>query len=374
VSHVPHNDVTAHDVPADSARLGGPPPRSGRGRSSRWLRSRLVWAPVLAIAIVATAVPSMASILRHPASPSPGTAGCDGLQLTGAVSSSQLVQPPQTVPVTETLSESCGLKATHIAVYLTAPQGWTVSPAGPQLAPDVRPGGHATLSWQVQVPAGASATGLTTQAIYDTGPHSTDSTQASVPVSVAYSSVAAAFNNVAITSDTDTGPGNIDGSGYSLSAQALAAAGVTPGSTVTSGGLSYTWPDVSAGQPDNIVADGRAVLLSGTGPTLGFLVTGTYGPASGTGTIEYADGTSQAFTLTAPDWYNTPPAASAPVISMAYRNEPANAQEQHTVNVYAVTVPLAPGKTVSAVILPDVSAATPAAGSPALHVFAIAIG
>jgi hypothetical protein len=42
--------------------------------------------------------------------------------------------------------------------------------------------------------------------------------------------------------------------------------------------------------------------------------------------------------------------------------------------VYYVGVPLAQGTTVQAVILPNVSASPPSAGSPALHVFAMAIG
>jgi hypothetical protein len=43
-----------------------------------------------------------------------------------------------------------------------------------------------------------------------------------------------AYDNVGITDDGNTNAGNIDGSGSSLSAQALVAAGVTPGSTVAS--------------------------------------------------------------------------------------------------------------------------------------------
>jgi alpha-L-fucosidase 2 len=114
--------------------------------------------------------------------------------------------------------------------------------------------------------------------------------------------------------------------------------------------------------------------MSGSGSTLGFLVTGTYGPASGTGTILYTDGTSQSFTLNAPDWYAGPPAGSTVAISMAYRNAPGNAQDQHPVQVFYQGVPLAQGKTVQAVVLPDVSGAPPAAGSPGLHVFAVTPG
>jgi len=33
--------------------------------------------------------------------------------------------------------------------------------------------------------------------------------------------------------------------------------------------VQITWPDVAPGQPDNVVADGQTVAVSGTGTTLG---------------------------------------------------------------------------------------------------------
>jgi hypothetical protein len=306
--------------------------------------------------------------------PLAGAPGATGPQLTGTASPDLVLHTPQSISVTATLTDKGGLNPSHIVVYLTAPEGWLISPPGAQRVARLRPGGSDTVTWHVQVPAGGTGGGLTAQAIYDAGPHSTDSVRAAITAGVAYPSVASAFDDTGITADASTGAGDIDGSGYSLSAQALAAAGVSPGSTVTAGGLSFTWPAAAAGQPDNIVAGGQAILASGSGTTAGFLVTGTYGPASGTGTILYADGTSQSFTLSAPDWYAGPPAGSDVAINMAYRNAPGNAQDRHPVQVYYVGVPLAAGKTVQAVVLPNVSAAPPSAGSPALHVFAMAIG
>lgn len=341
------------------------------GTRRRWrARSRLLAVSGIAVAVAAAAGASMAS----GATGSPGP-GCKGPQFTGTAVPALILHPPQSISVTETLTDNCaGLRPSHIAAYLTGPQGWTISPAGPQRMADLRPGGSDTLTWHVQVPAGGTGSGLQAQAIYDAGPHSTDAAQAAVTASVAYSSVSSAFDDTGITDDANTGPGNIDGSGYSLSAQALASAGVTPGSAVKAGGLSFTWPAAAPGEPDNIVAGGQAVLMSGSGTTLGFLVTGTYGTATGTGTILYTDGTSQSFTLSAPDWYVAPPAGSDPAVTMPYRNAPGNAQDHNPVHVYDVGVPLAQGKTVQAVMLPDVSASPPAAGSPALHVFAMAIG
>jgi hypothetical protein len=84
-------------------------------------------------------------------------------------------------------------------------------------------------------------------------------------VSVPYSSLSAAFDNVGITSDTAPGAGKVDGAGYSFSAQALAAAGAQPGGAVTAGGLTFTWPNAAAGQADNVAAGGQAFALRGSG-------------------------------------------------------------------------------------------------------------
>ena len=329
----------------------------------------------LTVAAAAALIAAGAGVASAAVATSGQGPGCEGPQLTGAATPQLVLHTPQSLSVTVSLTDNCpGLRLAHTVLYLTGPQGWTVMPAGAQPVADLQPGGHDTVTWQVQVPAGASGGGLKAQAIYDVGPHSTNSTVGSVTAAVAFPSQAAALDNAGVTNDGDTGPGNLDGSGYSFSAQALAAAGVTPGSTVTAGGVAFTWPDAAAGVQDNIVASGQAILLNGAGSTLGFLVTGTYGTASGTGTIDYTDGTTQSFTLTAPDWYATPPAGSDPAITTAYRNTPGNGKDQHPVVVYDVSVPLQAGKTIEAVILPDVSPSPPTAGVTALHVFAIGIG
>jgi alpha-L-fucosidase 2 len=182
-----------------------------------------------------------------------------------------------------------------------------------------------------------------------------------------------AYDNVGITDDTNTGVGNIDGAGSSLSAQALAAVGVTPGSAVTHNGMQFAWPAVPAGQQDNVLAAGQSFRLSGSGTNLGFLVTATYGPASGTGTITYTDGTTQQFTLSVPDWYSNPPSGSDPAITMSYRNRSGNTQQAHAINVFLVKVALQAGKSPSGVTLPDLGN-TVTSGTPAMHVFGIAVG
>jgi hypothetical protein len=130
---------------------------------------------------------------------------------------------------------------------------------------------------------------------------------------------------------------------------------------------------VASGQPDNVAAAGQSFQLSGTGANLGFLAVGSYGPATGTGTITYTDGTTQQFTLSVPDWYSNPPSGSDAAITMTYRNRSGNTQQAHAINVFVLKVPLQVGKTASSVTLPNVGA-TPTSGIPAMHIFAIAIG
>jgi hypothetical protein len=184
-----------------------------------------------------------------------------------------------------------------------------------------------------------------------------------------YSSLAASYNDVGITADSNTAPGNYDGGGASFSETALTNAGAAPGATVVSSGISFTFPNVAAGSNDNTVAEGQRITMSGSG-TLGFLVSGSYGPASGTGTITYTDGSTQSYTLNAPDWFSTsPPSGGAVAVSSAYQNRQGNTTYAGTGDIFSETVTLTAGKTIASVTLPPGGALT--AGTPAVHVFAI---
>jgi hypothetical protein len=48
----------------------------------------------------------------------------------------------------------------------------------------------------------------------------------------------------------------------SFSRQALAATGLNGGAQSTVDGLTFTWPAVPDGQPDNIAADGSRLTLN----------------------------------------------------------------------------------------------------------------
>ena len=185
-----------------------------------------------------------------------------------------------------------------------------------------------------------------------------------------YSSLAASFNDVGITADTNTAPGNFDGDNASFSETALTNAGAGPGATVSSSGVSFTFPNVAAGTSDNTVAEGQTISMSGSG-TLGLLVSASYGPATGTGTITYTDGSTQSYTLTAPDWWSTTaPAGGAVAISSAYQNRPGNTTYAQTGDIFSIPVTLTAGKTLASVTLPAGGPLPP--GPPAIHVFAMA--
>ena len=276
------------------------------------------------------------------------------------------------VTIRATLGNPTAQPLQRPAVSLLAAPGWSVS--GPARLVTVPPGGMVTATFTATpaagLPPGSSA--FTAVASYAAGGLARPATlTGGVQVQTPYGSLAAAFDDVGVSADSDTGAADLDGSGYSLSATALAGAGVSGGSTVTSGGLSFTWP--ASGGPDNVVASGQEVAVSGSGRELGFLDTATYGPASGSGTIIYANGTTQAFTLDVPDWYDGPPAGSAAAITMAYRNAPGNAQDDHPVYVYEQSVPLDQATQVVGVVLPQASQGL-SAGSAALHVFGLTIG
>ncbi|MFJ4785256.1 GDSL-type esterase/lipase family protein [Streptomyces sp. NPDC088794] len=170
------------------------------------------------------------------------------------------------------------------------------------------------------------------------------------------------FDNTAVSDDALPGQADFDGSGASLSARDLTAAGWTPGRTLTVQGADLTWPDRQPGEPDNATAAGQSVLLTGTGDALAFLATATGGrAATGSGTVSYADGSSSAYRLTAPDWRTGALATKA--VTLPHVNTPAG-QLTSQARLYVVTVPITPGREVVSVRLPS------AAG---LHVFALSV-
>ncbi len=198
-------------------------------------------------------------------------------------------------------------------------------------------------------------------------------------VTVPAPSLAATYNNVGSTDNSDPKPSahfiGFDGIGTSYSAQGLAAAGLTPGAAVSAGGLSFTWPSAAPAKPDNTMAEGQAIMVSGSGSSLGFLAAANNQTESGTGTIYYTDGSQQTFTLGVGNFWwpagqdGNP--ANVQVAGVDYANYPTGSSG-HEVYVFEQSVPLDPAKTVKAVVLPSLGGVS--GYNPALHVFAMSIG
>ncbi|MER5750840.1 SGNH/GDSL hydrolase family protein [Streptomyces sp. NPDC002088] len=170
------------------------------------------------------------------------------------------------------------------------------------------------------------------------------------------------FDNTAVSDDARPAEADFDGSGASLSARDLTAAGWTPGRTLTVQGAQLTWPPRQPGEPDNVRAAGQEVRVGGHGDTLAFLMAGTHGTeVSGSGTVTYADGTHSSYLLSASDWRTGPLATKA--VALPHVNTPGGRLAEKA-RLYVVTVPLAPGREVASVRLPR---------ADGLHVFALSV-
>jgi hypothetical protein len=184
------------------------------------------------------------------------------------------------------------------------------------------------------------------------------------------------YTNAGITDDNDTSAATYDGGGWSYSAQALAAQGVTPGSTVAVNGVDYTWPDVPVATLDNIEAAGQTIPLAAPAhaSTIGLLGSSTNagsGGAGGTATITYTDGTTAQFTARFSDWTlgagGFPPLpGNITAVTMPYRNFTGNQRDNVDTHVFAMEAPVSVAKTVASITLPQATGGD-------MHIFAITL-
>ena len=183
------------------------------------------------------------------------------------------------------------------------------------------------------------------------------------------------YGNAGISPDSNQSCANYDGVGYSYSADALAKDGLTPGATVTAGGLTFTWPNVPACSPDNILASGQTMLVQGKAgaTTFGLLGSSTNGSSQGTVVVNYTDGTSSTQTVSFTDWAQSPGGGDTAVATMPYRNAVSGGSQSITMYVFAATVPVDSSKTVASVTFPSVSSGV-GSGTTAMHIFAVSLG
>jgi beta-glucosidase len=275
-----------------------------------------------------------------------------------------------TMSVTTTFTNRATETVRDAAIRLTVPTGWTATPTTTAAFRKVEPGTSVSTTWSVAVPAGAKggAATLSGATRYDGSPK-TSPGDGSTTVQVAYANLAAAYTDVGVTDDANPAPGNLDGAGFSFSAQALASVGVVPGGTIsvglgTSGSVSFTWPTAPAGQPDTVTTAGQSIALTGSGSALSVLAAGTNGTQSGPVTVTYTDGSTSTSTLTIADWYSNQAVPGCTlVVTTPYWNRPAGSTYPHDqkVSLYAASIPLSAGKQAAYVTLPT---------NKQLHIFA----
>jgi len=302
---------------------------------------------------------------------------------TLAVSASPaFVTPGSSTTVAATLTNNGLLELDSLKTAITVPSGWTATAQTPVSATRIKSRRTVTVAWRVTLPANANPgqSPVQVQAVYTAGKQRGVAYQ-TLDVVSAYATLAGAFNNAGISDDSDISAADFDGVGNSYSAQTLTAAGLGPGATVVHDGITFTWPDVQPGQPDNVVAQGQTILLSGSGTTLGVLGAGSPSE-SGSGTVHYTDGTTSSFSITLDDYFDAPVTDDA-IAELPYINDtdPATAgdggqpgQRNQTAYIFYTSAPLTAGKTVQAITLPS-GGTVPASGRiSGMHIFALAIG
>ena len=187
----------------------------------------------------------------------------------------------------------------------------------------------------------------------------------------------AAMNNDGISPDGT--PARFDLANTSLSAQAMAAAGLSPGSSVTINGASFTLPapNPTTGY-DNVIAAGQTIPLPPAqqiqAGAVGLLVTSTCGDSpETTGTVTYTDNdtTTNPLYPKVSDWATGPTSSAAYVLP--YRNTGTAKDTTVRPRIYAVFIAAKPDKTVKSVTLPNIGTSfRTGCADPALHVLAIA--
>ena len=172
----------------------------------------------------------------------------------------------QTVKTTFTNTGDFALR--DVDLGLRVPDGWTATPvgAGATHLRGLDAHGSASVTWTVTAPASARAGAdtITGTAAYRLQGRRLTRT-ATATMTTPFATLAAAFDNRGISANADPGAANLDGGGYSFSAEALAAVGYTPGATVTAGGHAYTWPDTTPGQLDNATGSGQLIAVGASG-------------------------------------------------------------------------------------------------------------
>jgi alpha-glucosidase (family GH31 glycosyl hydrolase) len=272
--------------------------------------------------------------------------------------------------VAATFTNETGKPVQVTGTELSVPQGWAVTATGPTTATDLPDGDTFTAPFTVTPPADGEPgeyelSAVATYVVRDVERATGDR----VGTTLAHANLAAAFNNVGITSLDDPDSGDLDGGGSSFIAERLAEKGWTPGAELTANDWTFELSSSQPGTEDNVASTGETIKFSGQGNTLAFLGTGTSGAAGGTATVHYTDGSTSTATLGFPNWCCLATDTYGAEIAVETKGKNVSGVGESYPNVdyrlYTSTISVDEAKEVAAVTLP---------GNAAVHVFAMNIG
>lgn len=189
-----------------------------------------------------------------------------------------------------------------------------------------------------------------------------------------------AFNQTAVASSANPRNGAVTADRRTFSAESLADAGLTIGQSYTANGVDFIWHGAAVGTPDVVKAAGQRITITGQGQTLLVVGFSTGTKAEGEATVNYTDGSSQKVTMSLPNWLSTNKSASNGVLAQSafhqrhtqsYVGGAATiAKITQPASIFTHAIPLAAGRTISSIDLPQ--------GSPlvdeGLSIFNLAVG
>jgi hypothetical protein len=143
--------------------------------------------------------------------------------------------------------------------------------------------------------------------------------------------------------------GDFDGGGWSYDGALFPPAG-----PVTWNGVTYDAPDPAGTTPNFVPAAGQPLLLPAAGHNaVQMVVTSHNGPVSGVFTLGYTDGSVQSVPVTVADWCGTATAGTTTVLAMDHRIKAGQGVDGPPTSLFGVAVPLAAGKQLRSLSLPD---------------------
>ncbi|MEV6851955.1 GH92 family glycosyl hydrolase [Actinoplanes sp. NPDC051411] len=241
-------------------------------------------------------------------------------------------------------------------VSATAPDGWRVSVTQPGVlvSHHLPVSGHApiTVTAPPDVPVGTYPLTVTVRGVKPL--------TASLIVRTPLTCVAASGTPCAVdlsaerTLDgtatvADPSSGNFDGGGWSYDAALFPPAG-----PVTWNGVTYDAPDPTGTAANFVPAEGQPLLLpAAPHSSVQLVATSHNGPVSGVLTLGYTDGSVQSVPLTIADWCGGATAGTTTVLAMDHRIKAGQGVDGPPTSLFGATIPLAAGKQLRSISLPD---------------------